>query len=80
MVDWQNKGYHHGRGSEKTPPQTGIRYDYKINGEGETLQELKNVCPGVYLNGFNDPDCYYFSGSGTALRALEQATPLRLTR
>ena len=50
---------------------------YKVKG-GDTLQELKNLCPGVYLNGFNDPKCYYFSGGGTVLKALEQGSPFKI--
>jgi phosphoglycerate kinase len=50
---------------------------YKVGG-GDTLQELKNLCPGMYLNGFNDPECYYFSGGGTVLKALEQGSPFKI--
>jgi phosphoglycerate kinase len=50
----------------------------KLFGGGDTLQELKNLCPGVYLNGFNDPKCYYFSGGGTVLKALEQGSPFKI--
>jgi len=50
---------------------------YKVGG-GDTLQELKNLYPGVYLNGFNDPKCYYFSGGVTVLKALEQGSPFKI--
>jgi phosphoglycerate kinase len=79
MLDRRNKGgAHYGRGSEKIPPQTYTGYNHKIHGGGDTLQELKNLCPGVYLNGFNDPECYYFSGGGTVLKALEQGSPFKI--
>ena len=44
----------------------------KLFGGGDTLQELKNLCPGVYLEGLDDPRTYYFTGGGSVLAALEQ--------
>ncbi len=44
----------------KNKPRLKLRrdYDHKIHGAGDTLEELKNPCPGVYLKGLNDPECY----------------------
>jgi hypothetical protein len=38
----------------------------------------RNPCPGVYLNGFNDQECYYFSGGGSVLKALEQGSTFKI--
>ena len=50
----------------------------KLFGGGDTLQELKNLCPGVYMSGLDDPDTYYFTGGGSVLTAIEQGTPYQL--
>jgi len=50
----------------------------KLYGGGDTLQELKNLCPGIYLSGLNNPDCYYFTGGGTVLKALEEGSPFKI--
>lgn len=50
----------------------------KLFGGGDTLQELKNLCPGVYMRGLNNPRCYYFTGGGTVLKALEEGSPFKL--
>ena len=50
----------------------------KLYGGGDTLQELKNLSPGVYLKGLNNPDCYYFTGGGTILKALEEGSPFKI--
>jgi phosphoglycerate kinase len=50
----------------------------KLYGGGDTLQELKNLCPGVYLKGLDNPDCYYFTGGGTVLKALEEGSPFKI--
>jgi len=50
----------------------------KLYGGGDTLQELKNLCPGTYMRGLNNPDCYYFTGGGTVLKALEEGSPFKI--
>ncbi len=50
----------------------------KLYGGGDTLQELRNLCPGIYMRGLNNPDCYYFTGGGTVLKALEEGSPFRI--
>jgi phosphoglycerate kinase len=50
----------------------------KFFGGGDTLQELKNLCPGIYMAGIDAPDTYYFTGGGSVLAAIEQGSPYRL--
>ena len=50
----------------------------KLFGGGDTLQELKNLCPGIYMSGVNAADTYYFTGGGSVLAAIEQGSPYRL--
>ncbi len=45
---------------------------------GDTLQELRNLCPGIYMAGLDDPNAYYFTGGGSVLTALEQGTPYQM--
>jgi phosphoglycerate kinase len=50
----------------------------KLYGGGDTIQELKNLCPGIYMKGLDNPHCYYFTGGGTVLKALEQGSPFKI--
>lgn len=50
----------------------------KLYGGGDTLQEFKDLLPGLYLSVLDDADYYFFTGGGTVLTAIEQGTPLRL--
>jgi phosphoglycerate kinase len=50
----------------------------KLFGGGDTLQELKNLCPGIYMSGLDDPNTYYFTGGGSVLAAIEQGSPYGL--
>lgn len=51
----------------------------KLFAGGDTLQELKELCPGVYLKGIDSPDQYYFfTGGGSVLKAIEQGSPFGL--
>ncbi len=51
----------------------------KMFGGGDTLQELKNLCPGIYLKGCDNPEYYcYFTGGGSVLKAIEQGSPYKL--
>jgi phosphoglycerate kinase len=51
---------------------------WKLFGGGDTLQELKNLCPGIYMSGIDAPDTYYFTGGGSVLAAIEEGSPYRL--
>ena len=51
---------------------------WKLFGGGDTLQELKNLCPGIYMSGIDAPDTYYFTGGGSVLAAIEQGSPYQL--
>jgi len=50
----------------------------KLFAGGDTLQELRNLCPGIYMAGLDDPGTYYFTGGGSVLAAIEQGTPYHL--
>lgn len=50
----------------------------KLFGGGDTLQEFRNLCPGDYLAGLDDPRTYYFTGGGTVLTAIERGGPYNL--
>lgn len=50
----------------------------KLFGGGDTLQELKNLCPGIYMSGIDDPNTYYFTGGGSVLTAIELGSPYLL--
>ncbi len=47
----------------------------KLFGGGDTLQELRNLCPGLYMSGLDAKDTYYFTGGGSVLAAIEQGSP-----
>jgi len=50
----------------------------RLFGGGDTLQEFRNLCPGDYLAGLDDPRTYYFTGGGSVLTAIEQGSPYDL--
>lgn len=50
----------------------------KMYGGGDTLQEFKNLCPGLYLSVLDDARYYFFTGGGTVLTAIEQGSPYGL--
>ncbi|MDY6880275.1 MAG: phosphoglycerate kinase [Desulfatiglans sp.] len=50
----------------------------KLFGGGDTLQEFKNLCPGAYMSGIDEPQTYYFTGGGSVLAAIERGTPYDL--
>lgn len=50
----------------------------KMYGGGDTLQEFKNLCPGLYLSVLDNARYYFFTGGGTVLTAIEQGSPYRL--
>lgn len=51
----------------------------KLYGGGDTLQELKNLLPGMYIRCIDDPTYYFFSGGGTILTAIELGSPWELS-
>jgi len=50
----------------------------KLYGGGDTIEELKYSCPGIYMTGLDNPLCYYFTGGGTVLKALEEGSPFKI--
>jgi phosphoglycerate kinase len=50
----------------------------KMYGGGDTLQEFKNLCPGLYLSVLDSSNYYFFTGGGTVLTAIEQSSPYGL--
>ncbi|MBI5050834.1 MAG: phosphoglycerate kinase [Nitrospirae bacterium] len=50
----------------------------KMYGGGDTLQEFKNLCPGLYLSVLDNSQYYFFTGGGTVLVAIEQGSPYGL--
>ena len=50
----------------------------KLFAGGDTLQELRRLCPGIYMTGIDDPNTYYFTGGGAVLSAIEQGTPYHM--
>lgn len=47
---------------------------YKMYGGGDTLQEFKDLNPGLYLNVIDNTQYYFFTGGGTVLTAIEKGT------
>ncbi len=47
----------------------------KLYGGGDTLQEFKNLCPGLYLSVLDNTQYYFFTGGGTVLTAIEEGSP-----
>ena len=47
----------------------------KMYGGGDTLQEFKNLLPGLYLSVMDDASYYFFTGGGTVLTAIEHGSP-----
>ncbi|MBW2091988.1 MAG: phosphoglycerate kinase [Deltaproteobacteria bacterium] len=50
----------------------------KYYGGGDTLQEFKNLSPGLYLAAMDSAQYYFFTGGGTVLKAIEDGTPYGL--
>jgi len=50
----------------------------KLYGGGDTLQEFKNLCPGLYLSVLDNSKYYFFTGGGSVLKAIEKGTPYGL--
>jgi len=56
----------------------GNREAMKMYGGGDTLQEFKNLLPGLYLSVMDDASYYFFTGGGTVLTAIEHGSPYSL--
>jgi len=54
------------------------RYAQKLYGGGDTLQEFKNLSPGLYLAAMDNTQYYFFTGGGSVLKAIEEGTPYGL--
>ncbi len=54
------------------------RHAMKMYGGGDTLQEFKNLLPGLYLSVMDDASYYFFTGGGTVLSAIEHGSPYSL--
>jgi len=54
------------------------RHAQKFYGGGDTLQEFKNLSPGLYLAAMDSARYYFFTGGGTVLKAIEEGTPYGL--
>jgi phosphoglycerate kinase len=50
----------------------------KLYGGGDTLQEFKNLCPGLYLSVMDNARYYFFTGGGTVLSTIEAGSPYGL--
>ncbi len=50
----------------------------KLFGGGDTLQELRNLCPGLYLSAQKDTKSYFFTGGGTVLTTIQEGSPYGL--
>lgn len=50
----------------------------KMYGGGDTLQEFKDLCPGLYLSVLDNTQYYFFTGGGSVLTAIEQGSPYGL--
>jgi phosphoglycerate kinase len=50
----------------------------KMYGGGDTLQEFKKLCPGLYLSVLDSSQYYFFTGGGTVLTAIEKGSPYGL--
>lgn len=50
----------------------------KLYGGGDTLQEFKNLSPGLYLAAMDNAQYFFFTGGGAVLNAIEKGTPYGL--
>jgi phosphoglycerate kinase len=47
----------------------------KLYGGGDTIQEFKDLLPGIWMKAANDISYYFFTGGGAILDAIEQGSP-----
>lgn len=70
---------HFYEGSQKLNSIIGANHEaQKFYGGGDTLQEFKNLNPGLYMAAMNSEKYYFFTGGGTVLKAIEQGSPYGL--
>jgi phosphoglycerate kinase len=50
----------------------------KLFGGGDTLKELRTLCPALYMSAQEDPKYYFFTGGGTVLTAIQEGSPYGL--
>lgn len=46
----------------------------KLYGGGDTLQEMKQLLPGLYMAAIDNPKYYMFTGGGAVLKAIQEGT------
>ncbi len=46
----------------------------KLFGGGDTIQDFKEILPGVFAKAINDPRYYFFTGGGAILDAIQQGS------
>lgn len=46
----------------------------KLFGGGDTLQEMKQLLPGLYMLALDHPNYYLFTGGGAVLKAIQEGT------
>jgi phosphoglycerate kinase len=51
---------------------------FKMYGGGDTLQEFKDLNPGLYLSVIDNTRYYFFTGGGSVLTAIEEGSPYGL--
>lgn len=51
---------------------TGAR---KLFGGGDTIQDFRELLPGIFAKAANDPDYYFFTGGGAILNAIVNGSP-----
>lgn len=70
---------HFHRGTERLNSEIAKNHGAKkLFGGGDTLQEFKKLNPGLYMSALDDPSCYFFTGGGTVLKAIEEGSPYAL--
>lgn len=56
----------------------GNKTAIKLFGGGDTIQEFKDLLPGIWMLAANDPNYYFFTGGGAILDAIEQGSPFAM--
>lgn len=47
----------------------------KLFGGGDTIEDFKNLLPGIFAKAVNDEKYYFFTGGGAILDAIEKGSP-----
>jgi phosphoglycerate kinase len=53
----------------------GCRGASKLFGGGDTIQDFRDLLPGIFAKAANDPAYYFFTGGGAILDAIVQGSP-----